>query len=155
MRCKKWAFFQSQKCFLLLSIFVIINKFYVLFVILYWFHCAVTCRPYFLKKQWQIQRAKERAPFLFYFPCRLSSFQSLFFLFSPKIRGSPGPPGPSPRSTTEKHTLTSQLSPSCNSRKLYSSVPTAEIYQNFVVFKKVTTCFNFKDRFRCCEHHRQ
>ena len=22
-------------------------------------------------------------------------------------------------------------------------------------FKKVTTCFNFKDMFRCCQHHRQ
>ena len=27
--------------------------------------------------------------------------------------------------------------------------------KQIVIFKKVTTCFNFKDMFRCCQHHRQ
>ena len=26
---------------------------------------------------------------------------------------------------------------------------------NSLIFKKVTTCFNFEDMFRCCQHHRQ
>ena len=27
--------------------------------------------------------------------------------------------------------------------------------KQIVIFRKVTTCFNFKDMFRCCQHHRQ
>ena len=27
--------------------------------------------------------------------------------------------------------------------------------KQIVIFKKVTTCINFKDMFRCCQHHRQ
>ena len=27
--------------------------------------------------------------------------------------------------------------------------------KQIVIFKKVTTCFNFKKKFRCCQHHRQ
>ena len=27
--------------------------------------------------------------------------------------------------------------------------------KQIVIFKKGTTCFNFKDMFRCCQHHRQ
>ena len=27
--------------------------------------------------------------------------------------------------------------------------------KQIVIFKKVTTCFNFKDMFRCCQHHHQ
>ena len=27
--------------------------------------------------------------------------------------------------------------------------------KQIVIFRKVTTCFNFKDMFRCCQLHRQ
>ena len=47
-----------------------------------------------------------------------------------------------------------------------SSVPIVAVMERFnykgrvsrkqiVIFKKVTTCFNFEDMFRCCQHHRQ
>ena len=29
------------------------------------------------------------------------------------------------------------------------------ICKQIVIFRKVTTCFNFKDMFRCCQHHCQ
>ena len=29
------------------------------------------------------------------------------------------------------------------------------VNENMNIFKKVTTCFNFEDMFRCCQHHRQ
>ena len=40
--------------------------------------------------------------------------------------------------------------------KLYCMEPKGRVSRKqIVIFKKVTTCFNFEDMFQCCQHHRQ
>ena len=38
---------------------------------------------------------------------------------------------------------------------VYNGTKRSRQHKANLIFKKVTTCFNFKDMFRCCQHHRQ
>ena len=40
-------------------------------------------------------------------------------------------------------------------QKTFQELKGRDSRKQIIIFKKVTTCFNFKDMLRCCQHHRQ